>query len=421
MPFSETKDPLFVLDLAMLDQSHNAVVITTPLLEGDHPKILYVNNAFTKISGYNKEDVIGKTPRILQGNKTDKSLLSRLKETLLRREHFEGETVNYKKDGSEYTVHWNISPIYDDDENLIAFLSFQKDITAEVVLLKHLRMFQSAIEQNGDPIALFDADGHYVYANSSYSDRTGHSNNDLFGEKANILNSGEHSKMFYTKLWETVQGGKHYSDIFVNKDNKGKIYYEKQTITPIKDNDAISGYIVIGKSYDHDHVMAENLKSESMTDFLTSLPNRKALEKSLERAIYLYHSEGRRFAVLMLDLDNFKQINDTQGHDVGDNALIEASVLFRDTLRASDTLFRYGGDEFVILLDHADKKHAKNIAQKLTKSLDGSSSTRYKLGVSIGIANYSGELVQDFLKMADAAMYSEKENHHKNNSFNSQH
>jgi diguanylate cyclase (GGDEF)-like protein/PAS domain S-box-containing protein len=415
MPFSETHDPLFgMLDLAMLDQSYNAVVITTPLLDGDHPKILYVNNAFTKMSGYTKEEIIGKTPRILQGDKTDKVLLAQLKETLLRREHFEGETVNYRKDGAEYIVHWNISPIYDHDGTLIAFLSFQKDVTLETVLLQQLRMFQSAIEQNGDPIALFDAEGRYVYANSAYSERTGHCINNLFGKKANILYSGEHSDAFYAKLWETVQSGEPYSDLFVNKNNEGEIYYEKQTITPIKEGDGVSGYIVIGKSYDRDYVMTEHLKSESMTDFLTSLPNRKALEKSLERAAYLYHREGRKFAILMLDLDNFKQINDMQGHDEGDRALIEVSALFRDTLRTSDALFRYGGDEFVILLDHADKKAAKNIAEKLTKALDGSSFKRYQLGVSIGIADYCGEPVQDFLKIADKAMYFQKEVHHKN-------
>lgn len=413
MPFYEKQDPIFVLDLAMLNQSYNAVVMTTPLLEGDHPKILYVNNAFTKMSGYTKEEIIGKTPRILQGAKTDKALLVHLKETLLRREHFEGETINYRKDGTEYTVHWNISPIYDNEGKLIAFLSFQKDITVEKVLLQHLRMFQSAIEQNGDPIALFDEQGCYVYANSAYSERTGHSNNNLFGKKANILYSGELNDEFYTKLWETVQSGKPYSNLFINKNNEGVIYYENQTITPIKDGDVISGYISIGKSYDRDYMMTKHLKSESITDFLTCLPNRKALEKSLERAIYLYRSEGREFAILMLDLDNFKKINDTQGHDVGDEALIEASTLFRNNLRTSDALFRYGGDEFVILLDNADKKAAKNIAEKITIALDKSSFSRYQLSVSIGYANYSGESIQDFLKIADAAMYRQKEAHHK--------
>jgi len=107
-------------ELTIFDNSYNSVVITTPFLEGEHPKILYVNNAFTKMTGYTKEEIAGKTPRILQGEKTDREVLNRLKECLKNEEYFEGSTINYTKDGKEYLVEWNISPVYDKEKNLIA-------------------------------------------------------------------------------------------------------------------------------------------------------------------------------------------------------------------------------------------------------------------------------------------------------------
>ena len=112
-------------ELTIFDNSYNSILITTPYLDKDHPKILYVNNAFTRMSGYKAEEIINKTPRILQGEKTDREVLKRLKECLSQEEYFEGKAINYTKEGNEYWVEWNISPVYDENKKLIAFISMQ--------------------------------------------------------------------------------------------------------------------------------------------------------------------------------------------------------------------------------------------------------------------------------------------------------
>jgi PAS domain S-box-containing protein len=129
----------------LLDSLYNLIVITDGKLEGpDHPKILYVNRAFEALTGYGAEEIIGQTPRILQGDKTDRGVLDRLKETLLRGEFFEGSAINYTKEGKEYWVEWNITPIANDQGEVINYFCVQKDITEHV---RHEELLQQRVEE----------------------------------------------------------------------------------------------------------------------------------------------------------------------------------------------------------------------------------------------------------------------------------
>lgn len=117
-------------------QAYNSIVITTPNV--DYPQFIYVNPAFTRITGYESEEVKGKTPKILQGRETDRATIERLKTCLREGKFFQGSTVNYRKDGSSYWVEWNITPIRDDNEEIIFFLSIQQDITERKKLEREL-------------------------------------------------------------------------------------------------------------------------------------------------------------------------------------------------------------------------------------------------------------------------------------------
>jgi len=337
-------------ELTIFDHSYNSVVITTPSLEGEHPKILYVNDAFTQMSGYAKEEIIGKTPRILQGEKTDKEVLKRLKECLKNEEYFEGKTINYTKEGKEYWVEWNISPVYDDNKRLIAFISIQKDISIQQKLLNEIKLFQTAIDQNHDGIALFSPKGDYIYVNKTYAQRTGYNESQLIGNNPKILKSGQHDENFYKKLWEKLLDKKPFNRIFCNKNAYGELYYEKQTITPIVQEDELIGFVIIGKNYDNEYEQKKQLQKDVYTDSLTKLLNKKAFQEKLNIAVEEYITNNNHFSMMFIDLDNFKQVNDSMGHDKGDEVLKEVANFLKDNFRKNDDIFRFGGDEFVVLL-----------------------------------------------------------------------
>ncbi|MGM0518389.1 MAG: PAS domain-containing sensor histidine kinase [Campylobacterota bacterium] len=133
----------------ILENSYNSIVITDANLDKDGPKILYVNRAFSLMTGYSSNDIRGKTPRILQGEKTSRATLDRLKEKCLKGEFFSGTTVNYKKDGTPYDVEWNISPLKDEHGNIVKYISIQKDITNEV---KYKRDLEEKVKEQVNEI-----------------------------------------------------------------------------------------------------------------------------------------------------------------------------------------------------------------------------------------------------------------------------
>lgn len=393
-------------ELTIFDHSYNSVVITTPFLEGEHPKILYVNDAFTRMSGYTKEEILGKTPRVLQGPKTDKEVLQRLKKCLKNEEYFEGKTINYTKDAREYWVEWNISPVYDKEKKLIAFLSFQKDISVAQKLLNHIKLFQKAIDQNHDAIALFNGDGDYIYVNESYVKRTGYSATELIGKNPKILKSGYHDESFYKNLWQRLLSKTSFETIFCNKNAQGMIYYEKQTITPILEDEVLLGYVTIGKNYDKEQERRKQLEEDVFIDSLTGLFNKRAFDIKLKNRIESFTGS---FCMMFVDLDHFTQVNDKMGHDAGDNALRESAIFLRGNIRKSDDIFRFGGDEFVVLLYDTKEKDAQLLSCKLEESFVASDiAKRYGISMSIGSGEYFGEGAEQFLKKTDDEMYRKK-------------
>lgn len=396
-------------ELAIFDHSYNSVVITTPFLGGEHPKILYVNDAFTQMSGYEKDEIIGKTPRILQGEKTDREVLDRLKECLINEEYFEGKAINYTKEGREYWVEWNISPVYDKEKNLIAFLSLQKDISVPQKLLNHIKLFQKAIDQNHDAIALFNPKGDYIYVNKSYTQRTGYSVVELIGKNPRILKSGQHDEGFYKNLWDNLFSKTSFETIFCNRNADGIFYYEKQTITPIVEGEELIGFVTIGKNYDKEQEQNKQLKEDIFIDDLTKLFNKKAFDVKFHNAIESYFKDDNIFSMMFIDLDNFKQVNDNMGHDKGDDALRDCANFLKEHIRRSDDIFRFGGDEFIVLLYGASKDDASLLCEKLEKIfLKSTISSRYKIGMSIGYKEYGGEEGDIFFKQTDEEMYHKK-------------
>jgi len=168
---------------AAIRNDYDSILITELELEEPGPRIVYVNDGFTRMTGYSKEEVIGKTPRILQGPKTDKAVLKKLKERLQAGKSFFGQAVNYRKDGSEFVNQWDIHPLTDDEGNVTHWVSYQHDITerkrAEKVLVDTQIEFDRLREESRQTVIDVDLQGNIAMANKSFRELVGYSHDEL--------------------------------------------------------------------------------------------------------------------------------------------------------------------------------------------------------------------------------------------------
>lgn len=279
---------------AAVHSAQDSIVITTTQLDYPGPEIIFVNRAFTKMTGYESEEIIGKTPRILQGAKTDRLVFQELKESLRNGKVFYGQAINYRKDGTEFWNQWHIEGIKNEHNQVTHYLAIQRDVTKEKEI-------------------------------------------------------------------------------------------EAQLI------------------YDASH------------DMLTSLNNRawfmKKLQKSIDKS---QENQDYLFALLFLDLDGFKQINDTLGHPAGDRFLQEIALRLKKTIRSEDRLARLGGDEFTIIVENIqDLSIVSNIAERIQTQLKlpfilDNHQVVSAGTIGIALSNLGYNNADDMLRDADLAMYRAK-------------
>jgi len=200
-------------------------------------KFIFVNNSFVKETGYSKEELIGQSPKILQGKHSNIKMLSDLKQTLLEGKNFKGHTVNYKKDKTPYIVQWSISPLKDRNNTTIAYVSIHKILTAEVHAKNKNILFDKIIQQSPGAILVTDMDAKIVYINDAFCKNLGYSYGELIGQHTRILKSGKQNDRFYKNMWHSLLHEQKFESIFISKKKNGDLFYDKKVITIVKDNE----------------------------------------------------------------------------------------------------------------------------------------------------------------------------------------
>ncbi len=279
-----------------------------------------------------------------------------------------------------------------------------------------IHKLSSAVEQTADSVVITNLEGTIEYVNPAFEKATGFRREEALGQTPRIVKSGNHDAAFYQRLWGTILRGEVFRAVLANRRKDGSLYYEEKTITPLKnDKGEITHFVSTGKDVTERMEVQQRLDRLAYYDSLTGLPNRNLSRDRLRHALGRAQRGTLLVAVLVLDLDNFKTINDSLGHDVGDQLLRAVAQRLGDYVRAEDTAARLGGDEFVIVLESvACADDASAVAQKLIDAL-----TRpFALGdhevfvtASIGIALYPHDDrdADNLLKYADTAMYRAKE------------
>jgi len=281
---------------------------------------------------------------------------------------------------------------------------------------RELRLYSKVFSSASEAIMVTDKDQNIIDVNQSFTRITGYSNKEILGSKPSRFASGKHDADFFKSMWETLQNtGSWHGEIW-DKRKDGKIFAKQLSINTVyEENGEISQYIAIFSDITTNKDIEKQLENLAYKDPLTKLNNRTMFQFLLNMTYESANREKNHFALLFIDLDQFKQVNDTLGHSKGDLLLIEIAARLKECIRKTDIVSRIGGDEFTVILPklHSNESAAL-IAQKIIKSVSEPVQLENDIvhvGASIGISIYpqDGGDIEILSKHADIAMYHVKE------------
>lgn len=429
---------------ALRDSQENMQNLLNSMAEGvygvdTHGVCTFVNPAFLLMLGYqNSEEVIGQpihkmihhshaNGRPYPGRECRMYLAYRAKQKI----HVDDE-VFWRKDGQCIPVEYWSYPILKNNQvigSVVTFLDITERKRAEESLreseeyartvLEELNYQKFALDQHAI-VALTDVNGTITYVNQKFCDISGYSQAELLGQNHRLLNSGYHSKEFFRDMYRTIANGNVWRGEICNRNKEGQLYWLITTIVPyLNEQGKPTQYISMRTDITQRKVAENRVHQLAFYDALTNLPNRRLLLDRLRQALAVSERTQQHGAVLFLDLDRFKTLNDSQGHDIGDLLLSEVATRLQHCVRDEDVVARLGGDEFVVVLeslstyDREAASQAEQVAENIRRALNRSYRLKelvHHTTPSIGITLFKGHQysMDDLLKHADIAMYQSK-------------
>ena len=307
----------------------------------------------------------------------------------------------------------------DDNHKPLHLIGILQNITDRMLTENILRIAATTFESH-EGMLVTDAQTKILRVNAAFTSITGYSAEEVIGQTPRVLNSGRHDNSFYESMWKSLAEKGSWEGEIWNRCKGGDIYPENLNITAVRDaQGVVTNYVAMLTDISSSKNASEEIRNLAFYDPLTHLPNRGLLIDRLKQALVVSARSGRCGAILFLDLDQFKSLNDTAGHDVGDLLLKEVAARLTNCIRESDTVARLGGDEFVVIIEDLSPKQIEAatqtevIGQKILHSL----SQPYQLGTynhlctaSIGatLFNQHDRDVEEIIKKADIAMYQVK-------------
>jgi len=324
------------------------------------------------------------------------------------------DEVFFRPDGSSFPVEYRAHPIHRDGGIIGAVVSFS-DITRRRSIEAEMRIAHTVFETTDEGIAVTDADNRFTTVNPAFLRITGYAIDEVLGKTPSLLASGKHDKEYYQVMWRSLYDLGCWQGEIWNRRKDGSLYAEWLTITAIRDD---SGrplqFVAVFSDITSRARAVELVRHEANYDPLTDLPNRRHFDGRLGRLIDAAAEEGRQLALLFIDLDHFKPVNDCHGHEIGDRLLVEAAIRLKSCVRNSDFVARLGGDEFVVVLDSiASPQAASLVAGNVVDTISRPfmiEDHEIEIGASVGVAIYpaDGTDCRTLIQRADDAMYAAK-------------
>ena len=290
------------------------------------------------------------------------------------------------------------------------------DITERKAAETRLKLAASVFLHAHEGIMITDAEGSIIDVNNTFSQITGFAREEVLGKNPRIMKSGKHSPEFYKTMWNDLITRNYWHGEIWNRRKNGELYAEKLSITGVHDVDEASlHYVALFSDITELKEHQQRLEHMAHYDALTGIPNRVLLADRLKQAIAQSRRHQRSLALVYLDIDGFKEVNDAYGHETGDQLLIAIAQRLRDTLREGDTLARLGGDEFVaVLTDLGSRNECETVLTRLLQSAAAPikiEQLTFQLSASLGVTLYpqDGSDADTLLRHADQAMYQAKQ------------
>ena len=384
---------------------------------GADGKITEVSDSFCTMLGYRRDELIGMNVSELDARFEPEELARRIRLQSEQTNRAQFETLHRRKDGSILDVELSVFTLKLDGQPAIYVSS--RDITERKMAECELRVAATAFESQ-EGILITDANRIILRVNRAFTDITGYTAEEAIGQNPRMLSSGRHNSGFYAAMWEKLNSTGAWKGEIWNRRKNGEIYPERLTITVVKDrNGTVTHYVASLADISLHKAAEEEIKTLAFFDPLTRLPNRRLLLDRLNQAMVSSSRSGKAGAILFLDLDNFKNLNDTLGHDIGDLLLQQVAQRLETCVRAGDTVARMGGDEFVVILEDLSTEpveaatQTESVGWKIVSTLNEPFQLdKYEAHstASIGatLFHQHPQAIDDLFKQADIAMYQAK-------------
>ncbi len=399
---------------AILESALDAVITVNA-----DQKIVYMNRSAEETFGWPINDIIGKPLDSLIPDRfrpSHRNHIQNFQESQKEGGRMAEATLVWARraDGSEFPIEASLSRVSVSGHSY--YTAFVRDITKRVQVQKDLTLAAKVIENSSEGVIITDASARIIAINDAFTKITGYTEEETLGQNPSLLKSGRHTDAFYENMWTTLRGRGFWRGEIWNRRKDGEVYPEWLTISAIKNDEGeVTNYMAIFIDITARVQNEALLRYLATHDPLTNLPNRDLFRDRLRRALVRAQRHKTQVGVLLLDLDDFKAINDTYGHAFGDLVLQEVAERLTNSFRESDTVARLGGDEFTVILeDISAVVDVQTVIRKLLSitetpiHLNGHSAA---VGLSIGVSMYpeDGLDPEILLNKADAAMYRAKE------------
>ncbi len=370
------------------------------------------NGGAERLFGYSQQEAIGQNILFLYADEDESSgtedpLLAGEREMVVRRR---------KKSGELFWASVTLSVVRDKSGSASGLIGYVRDITERLDKEESLRLYGRIFDNSGEGILVTDANENIVAVNQAFTNITGFSSFEVIGKTPRILSSGQHDKTFFEQMWQALGERGHWQGELWDRHKDGSVFPKWANLSAVKDDKGVITHYISTFSDISERVAAEErIRQLAFYDTLTGLPNRATLYSLIEQALNVGKRHDQSGAVMFIDLDRFKYVNDTLGHSAGDALIQRVATRFKTCLRSSDVIARLGGDEFVVaLIDIPKLSDVAIVAQKIQAIFASPfliEGHEISISASIGISVYptDGNTVEDLLKHADIAMYRAKD------------